>query len=223
MTLHVRLLTILLLLDLLLIGTSGLLRVAVIGGQISETPDILNIGRDWSAGEMLNYAKWSLMAVVFGLTWRATGLRLYLALAVFMLLVLADDALQLHERGSDLLMTALPTLRSDNGSVTEIVIWAMIGLLGLTAVVLSLGSVPPSERAKVQMVGLLFVPIIFFGVVVDAVHAMARDHGQILMLVEDGGEMLAISVLAAYVYATFRPWTSGEFGRFLETRGSSAT
>ncbi|WP_299647121.1 hypothetical protein, partial [uncultured Jannaschia sp.] len=162
---------------------------------------------DWSAGEMLNYAKWSLMAVVFVLTWRVTGLRLYMALAFFVLLVLADDALQLHERGSEILMTAFPALRADSGSGTEIVIWVMIGLLGLSAVGLSLGGAPRSELAKVRMAGVLFVPIIFFGVVVDAVHAMAEDYGQILLLVEDGGEMLAISVLAAYVYASFRPGT----------------
>ncbi|WP_299836539.1 hypothetical protein [uncultured Jannaschia sp.] len=134
MNVHVRLLAILLSFDILLIFTSGLLRVAVIGGYLAETPTFLNIGRDWSAGEMLNYAKWSLMAVVFVLTWRVTGLRLYMALAFFVLLVLADDALQLHERGSEILMTAFPALRADSGSGTEIVIWIMIGLLGLSAV-----------------------------------------------------------------------------------------
>ena len=148
---------------------------------------------------MLNYAKWSLMAVVFALTRRVTGLRLYMALAFFVLLVLAADALQLHERGSEILMTAFPALRADIGSGT--------GLLGLSAVGPSLGGAPRSELAKVRMAGVLSVPIIFFGVVVDAVHTMAEDYGQTLLLVEDGGEMLAISILAAYVCASFRPGT----------------
>ncbi|WP_299648437.1 hypothetical protein, partial [uncultured Jannaschia sp.] len=47
MNVHVRLLAILLSFDILLIFTSGLLRVAVIGGYLAETPTFLNIGRDW--------------------------------------------------------------------------------------------------------------------------------------------------------------------------------
>ena len=210
MAFHRRLLVVLLSFDILLILTSGVLRVATVGDFIPTTPAFLNIGNDWSAGEILNYLKWTLMIAVFLFAWHVTGLRLYAALAFFACLVLSDDALQLHERGSEMLMSVFPDLRRDNGSATEIVIWIMIGLLGVSAVWTGLRGAPNSELEKVRMVGLLFVPIIFFGVVVDAMHAVAESQGHhkaswILLLVEDGGEMLAISVLAAHVVASFRP------------------
>ncbi|WP_299814336.1 hypothetical protein [uncultured Jannaschia sp.] len=217
MKLHARLLAILLALDLFFIAVTGLCGVAVMKGYLSATPDFLNIGRDWSAGECLNYVKWAIMAVVLVVAWRRNGHRIHLSLAFFVLLVLADDSLQFHERGAELLVSTFPILRNQVGFLYEIVIWATMGVVGLTAVIIGLRDAPRSERDKVRVAAILFAAVVFFGMLVDVAHAFADPRSLVsglLLLLEDGGEMISISVLAAYVVAVFKPAQVGASARF---------
>lgn len=215
MTLHRRLLATLLCLDVLLIAVTGAFGLARVQGLVAETPEILHVGRDWSAGEMLNYVKWALMVGVLLLAWRRTGLRLHLGLAVFFLLVLADDSLQLHERGSAPLKetTLLPAQAK---FLYGILVWAVIGAIGVTAVAIGLRDAPRAERDKVRAGALLFAAVMVFGVLVDIAHGFAAPYSiasGLLTLLEDGGEMVTISILAAYVVAAYRPAPAGALGR----------
>jgi hypothetical protein len=199
-----------LLADVVLIGVHVLFGLAIAAGVTIPWPDFLHIGKDWSGGEILNYIKWFL--VIFALIWAYSERRspVLLGLAAFFAICLIDDSLQVHERGSLWLVEHTDMYAffgSDQGIMGELMVW---GLLGLVASVgLAIGWVrSDSDQRRLVVPALgLFAGILFCAVVIDVLHHKLTTPGGLTAglfgMLEDGGEMLFLTLLLAYVRGTF--------------------
>lgn len=191
--------------DMLLIGAH-----VVLGATQPRIPPAFNIAYDFSLGESFNYAKWS--AVVIALVAVATARRApgLLAVALAFVFILADDSLQLHERfGHALASGALgPELghafSQDAGELAAMACIGTVLLVPLGWTYLREGAAGRAEmRVLVGLIALLAV----FAAGVDQAHGLFRGlpYGiQIADLLEDGGEMLVGSLIAAHALALVR-------------------
>lgn len=169
-------------------------------------------GRDWlvtedsSYSEFFQYVK---IALLVGLLGRWFARLRDPVLGVWTLLfayVLADDALKVHERVGSYLAVRFgfpdfAKLRSqDYGEMLVIAsVGAFFGVLFWVFRSLS----PHRNRSAFGPLLLCLVALVFFGGVVDLAHVALRFKavGTYVGLVEDTGEMLAISVACGYVWA----------------------
>jgi hypothetical protein len=128
--------------------------------------------------------------------------------------LLLDDSLRIHERfGKSLAeflhFSPLAGLRARD--IGELLISAFFGslIMGL----LSLGYYDACRRLRRisrHLLGL-FIILVFFGVIFDAMHQMIgpsmRHMAEIFEVIEDGGEMVTISLLAWYVHRLTTGWS----------------
>ena len=160
----------------------------------------LGLSKDRSAAEIINYGIAFLAAALFLLSYFQNRAPILLFMACFMLFVWFDDSIGYHERVGRLLVAGfeLPAFGSLRAQDTgEILAWAVaaVPLFGL----LAFGCM---RRQKGDM------PILFLfmagaaalfvcGVLADLLNiAAGKQYKLILDIVEDGGEMLAITYLA---------------------------
>jgi len=119
---------------------------------------------------------------------------------------LADDALQIHERAGRLMdarLTFEPPFGLRIQDVGELAAFAIFGipLLALLVWTYYRGA---STFKRVSRDLLLLVGIFaFFVVIFDGVHAAletSRSVDRIMALIEDGGEMIVVSIITWYVF-----------------------
>ena len=165
----------------------------------------LSLESDGGLVEYVGYLHHLVLVVALLTVARLGGSRVWTAWAAVFALVLADDSARLHETLGDRFADALgfpaevAGLRADD--LGELVVWGLLAAVPLAwLVVLHRRSDRPTREASLR----LAVPVAvyaFFGVVVDQVHAMARDGAWagLLGTLEDGGELVALGVTVAHV------------------------
>lgn len=157
--------------------------------------------------ETYQYIKefWTAVGMAF-LFWR-TGVRSYVGWSIVFAFLLLDDAGQIHERVGAWLAHryALPSvlgLRPDDAG--ELLFAAMLGTFVVGLAGLSYWRGCEQSRRTSPNVLCLLVLFAVPGVFVDMLHVVAYLQGsllaQVLLVVEDGGEMLVMSALTAYVF-----------------------
>jgi hypothetical protein len=138
--------------------------------------------------------------------WR-THVLTYGCWAVVFAFLLIDDASQIHERVGQWLARSYEVsvpfgLRPDD--VGELLVAALAGasILALVAFASWRGG-EQAWRISRDLLRLV-VALGFFGVAMDVVHVLAYVHrsllAQVLLVIEDGGEMLVMSALTAYAF-----------------------
>ncbi len=123
--------------------------------------------------------------------------------AVIFLLLVVDDRMQIHERfGGQLAETlSLPdVLGFPAKHLGEVVAAGVLGLGVLAALVLSWSRSSDRARAGGIAIGLSFAVLAGFGVFIDILPNAAPRWNGMFAVVEDGGEVLAGSLI---VFATF--------------------
>lgn len=168
----------------------------------------LYIARDGSYAEWYGYAKAGFCALVLLRLFARNRSLTLLGWALTFAFVLADDALSLHETfGAALLANAsLPTVLGLPGRLyAEPLFWPLVGvpLFGL----LALGyRREPRARPLTRRLLLLFAALFFFAGALDTLHAAletdyaaARYAVFLTTLLEDGGELLVLSLMVAYL------------------------
>lgn len=173
------------------------------------------INHDGGYAEQFQYVKLGL--VFLGLGWLAIRQRsrIFFTWAGIFLYILLDDALELHERIGVQLGTAwqLPAISGLRGQdLGELLVFASVGIISLGALVWSYRT--ERHLATRQTSVYLFVLLLLFSVfggVVDMIHFAVSAIASPLWLqrsltiLEDGGEMVMISVIAAFVYRLVKP------------------
>lgn len=177
------------------------LTMTYLGNPEAET---FHLGIDRSYSEFFQYAKyvWAVMMLLLLSVQHRAGI--YAAWAVVCTYVLVDDAFMLHENVGRAVLAAFP-----QGGETAM----HMGELGfLAAVCVVLGAVvliahrrarPPHSAASSTLTAL-FAALVFFGIVVDAAHSFVAPGSALdapLTVLEDGGEMVVLSVVVAFVFA----------------------
>lgn len=195
--LAVVLLALLLALDALLIAADVLRH----GGVLSDPR--FAITRERSFGEMIQYAKFAILVVVLLTAPRRSGGSV--AWAVLFVALLVDDSLAVHERLGLRLADRLglpavgPLLPRDLG---ELVVFAGAAVVWLVPLATVLWRGDQASRALTIALLPPLALLAVFGAGGDLVHSLARGQSfrYVAGLVEDGGELVAVSVLVAVAY-----------------------
>jgi hypothetical protein len=157
----------------------------------------------WERGfpEMLQYAKYAAGAIImFRGAARGYGKTAVVWGMLFMLL-LCEDSLMIHERIGARIGTYLhlPSIRSmAPAQLGEIVVAAGEGGTLFIALVLTLRTASQASRRLTLALLVGVFALAGFGVIVDAINSMASRGTwirRVLGFVEDGGEMVAASLL----------------------------
>lgn len=207
----------LLLLDLVIIWLHIRYGLAVFSGK--QTP-FLKISVDGSLGELFGYAKFLLAACLCLAVSRRPGNAIFLALGAVLLVMLLDDTLRLHERLGDALehglgLSAALGLRGQDFG--ELLYGFAVGVPTVVFTVMAWQRTKTAYRQDAAItIGLIGV-FLFFAVVVDVVHSFVSSArpgwSAELGLIEDGGELLVLSLLVAFVFHVWNSrQTSSELG-----------
>lgn len=164
------------------------------------------IERDQGFPELYQYLKVFLAAALLYQLYLKRRSATYFAWFLTFLFVLLDDALQLHEAFGNFLLAnfSLPTIVGvDSFLYVEALLWSLIGLplLGLIGYDYLQTA---TTRTVTRRLAYLFVILFLFAGLADALHASGLgsnfSYGKgITTLLEDGGEMLAVSFMVTYI------------------------
>lgn len=170
--------------------------------------DLWLLEKDGGFPEIYQYVKtFVAAALLFGL-FKARRNATYLAWFLALCFVLLDDVLQLHETFGNFLLAnyQLPTIAGiDSYLYVEAILWAIIGL-PLMALLIYGYFRDVSTRMLSRRITYLFIVLFLFAGIADGLHAFIARFGSSLpyvkgltAILEDGGEMLALSLMTAYI------------------------
>jgi hypothetical protein len=169
-------------------------------------PHYFSLEADRGIAEAFQYVKQGAVVLAMLLCWwRRQSPTFFVWSGVFAILLI-DDSFSMHERlgewlGMTLGLPAWLGLRPQD--LGELLFAAVLGLAALAmigaAIVREHAAISPSIR-----LGLLLGALVVCGVVIDAIHVIAyfgrSSLAWMLAIAEDGGELLAMSSIAAYAY-----------------------
>lgn len=199
----------LLLVDLTLI----VVHVAVIGfargRELPESALWVRLDEDRSLAEIIEYLK--------GITAGVLLLRLSLAkspalipVALLPLYLVLDNALRIHELTA---MTLFPGRQNKGELAVSMGIGALMGVAALFAFIRA----NARERAAIVAVGVGIVAIGVMAAGVDVIHLFGKRYdfylGRVLGIAEDGGELIAQSLLLAICVAVWKHPPAGGAAR----------
>lgn len=163
----------------------------------------INISRDGSFSELVNYGICFFAAMMFFLAFLDHGCRSFIFLSVLSLFIWYDDAMSYHERVGKVIvekfeLSAFLGLRSQDTG--EFIAWAFAGMVLSGIFLWSLRRRCPGDFGILATVFAPFLMLVFFGVVVDFLHVLVPARLQWLAgavgTIEDGGEMLSVALIA---------------------------
>ena len=197
-------------LDFVIIAISTAIGYAYLKGIVPVWPDFLNIGRDWSAGEVFGYIKWIMLAFAFLTAYVREKAAIFLALFVVTLILLADDSLQIHETFGPFVVESIG-LQNVMGvkayTIGPMVVWGVLGVFVVSFTWMGWRTAPIALRRKLYPVFGFFLAIVFFAVGIDAIHELIdfpKVMKGVMGVFEDGGEMIVMTALLRYGWRTFR-------------------
>jgi hypothetical protein len=127
---------------------------------------------------------------------------LYAAWMLLFVYLLADDSLRIHERLGFTLMNLfeIPSVFGIEGQAYgELIISLLFGSLLLMAIGVAHLRAEPFEQVFSKNLFALFVGLAFFGVAVDILHQLMPSLDSRFSMIEDGGEMIAMSMILWFV------------------------
>lgn len=173
--------------------------------------DMFSIIYDRGLGEYFQYFKEIWIVVVFIIIFRDTRLKIYVGWSVLFFYVFLDDFFQIHEKGGEIFAQRFegisfgPFRAQDVG---ELLVLSVIGLLLLLILFVGFRSVSNIHRSRNMILGVLLVVLVGFGVILDVVSSVFNwyELKMVLHLVEDGGEMIVISIILWAVLIFSKDW-----------------
>jgi hypothetical protein len=153
------------------------------------------------------YTKQVWLSICLGLALLQTRRTAFFGWGLIFAFLLLDDILMIHERSGRLLagtlgFPALFGLRPQD--LGEVVMAAAIGIIAIALVVIVHRRGEAQSRQLSADLMFLLVALAVFGVFFDVLHTImffrAPALAQAFSLVEDGGEMLVVSLITAYVF-----------------------
>ncbi len=192
-------LALLLLTDVTFIG----IHLGTLGGLLPAHARF-RLNFDHGYAEAFQYVKELWIAVMLLVMAVARRSWLWLCWSVFFAYLLADDMLRVHETlgarvaGELTFESVLGVERHDLGELAVNVLAASVLLGGIAILHLRAG---PATRAVSGSLFLLVGVLVIFGVGFDQFQAFVPFGNRPRRVIEDGGEMLAMSAIAAFVFA----------------------
>ena len=180
----------------------------------SPTSYLLSIGRDMSFAEMFQYIKEYWIGLM--LLWLALKRRsfLFFGWSQLFIYLLFDDAFQFHEKGGDILARYFnlhQTLGIQAGEIGQLGIVLIVGVAFLAIIGISHYFSEQRLREISKRLAILLVALVFFGVFFDMIHTIYwnTEAANLLLLIEEGGEMVVMSLITWYVFKIDQESLSG--------------
>lgn len=189
---------------LVLLAADALFIAAHFAYLHGRTPSVLwHLGTDGGYAEFYMYAKTLCAASMLAFLWRRAREPVFGAWALFFAYVFCDDSLRIHERGGRLLAATagLPdAFGVEARNLGELAVFAVFGLFFLVLIpVAHLRSAAAARRSS-HVFAALFVALVVFGMGLDLVHTAELNEAikAMFSVVEDGGELVTLSVVCWY-------------------------
>jgi hypothetical protein len=161
----------------------------------------LRIDADQGLPEWYSYAKIVGIILLLGRMALTTRQLVYPVLVFLFVVVLVDDAVRIHEGLGKALVGILdlkPMLGVRARDVGEVITWAVMGAITMPIVFAGFAFSKRTHVANGLAMLLPFIALLFFAIGVDQAHQSWRNlffgAEVVLATLEDGGEMMAISV-----------------------------
>ena len=167
---------------------------------------LLSLEEEQGYGDVFQYVKWFWIVLLLVYVSIRRRSLLYVSWALVFAYLLCDDALSIHQTVGLRLASVFgltPRFGLRPQDFGELAVTAAAGtiLLGLVAWAYWRGS--QAFRSTSRDLLLLVLALVFFGVIVDMVHAAIRfgSTGYAIMgTIEDGGEMVVTSLMVWYAF-----------------------
>lgn len=194
------------LLVLLLIADFGfiLLNCAyyLVHGGMASNP-LFSIQKDGGYAEVFQYIKefW-IFVLLLMLAVKKSQVN-YLAWSVLFVYLLLDDSLQIHERFGSYLVGYFefqPMFQLRAQDFGELAVSMFFGFFIFTFIGVSYWFSDNIAKKTSKHLLILVISMVFFGVVVDMAHIAIPWGKSIWGLIEDGGEMMVMSIIFWYVF-----------------------
>ncbi len=198
--------------DALFIGFGALIYALRYFGMEADggVLDRFSIGRDRGFPEMFNYLKVSIIVAVLTATYLRSRVTPCLIIALCFAYVGLDDSLRIHEQLGAYLADslALPAIAGMSAeALGQVLGFAAVGSVITSAFVIGWLYTDATYRRLFLVFAILLCALSFFAVLVDALHQMARSHSRVISgllgLIEDGGEMLVITLSCWVAFGVF--------------------
>lgn len=184
-------------------------KMSVLSGTYHPLGDrLFNIEVDGSYGEYFEYVKIVICIVATSSCFLVTKRSIYSVMSVAYVWLLLDNSIGLHEGLGRRVAPLLPgtgALPLPGEALGELAVFASFALAGLGLFAVSWRHSVGKHRVAGAVFVLLMAALGVFAVGVDALHAVSERFRQIvtdtLGVVEDGGELLVLSVHCAFTLA----------------------
>jgi len=160
---------------------------------------------DGGYAEIFQYLKEYWIALILGFLALRKHSATYLGWSLLFFYLLLDDSLQLHENLGYRLSRKLNFLPSFNLRAEDFGELLVSGFVGLFFLIFIATAYRYSDRLSREISRSLikmFFALAVFGIVVDMMHVAINSPtlDPILILLEDGGELIVMSVIASFVF-----------------------
>jgi len=162
--------------------------------------DIYSIDTDGGYAEMFQYIKefW-IVIILFIFAIRRKHI-IYFAWSSLFIYFLLDDSLRIHESFGIYLAKYFefqPMFQLRAQDFGELIVSILFGFLLFTFIGVSYLLSDNVAKRISKHIFILVISLVFFGVIVDMLHPIIPRGGS---LIEDGGEMLVMSIIVWYVF-----------------------
>ena len=168
--------------------------------------DLFKIHRDRGYPEIYQYIKFFwVIVLLFNLSLKNRSLH-YIPWVLLFTYLLVDDSIHIHEEGGSFIkqfFNFTPPFGLRLQDYGELVITATAGILLFLPLVWAYRKGSQIFRKISLDIGLLVLVLVFFGVVIDMMHQAIHLGNSVYFIigfVEDGGEMLAVSLILWYIF-----------------------
>jgi len=194
--------------DLLFIATElAVLASDGLAGTSVPGENLLSLRADWGIPEIWRYLKTIVVVVLFTRAYLRHSELVFGSWAFVFLLIVLDDALLIHERLGDLVGSWLSVGSGDieAGEVGGLLIWSGLGLLALSVLVYGHQRSGDLARQVSRVFGWILGLLLFFAIGFDTLLALlsaVSGFATGAQIVEDGGELLVLSLALIATFAT---------------------
>lgn len=172
------------------------------------TNPAFSLETDRGFAEVFQYIKEYWIAVILGILAVRTGVFLYGSWSLLFVYLLLDDAGEIHEKlgavvTNQLVIPGMFNLRGQDFG--ELVVISTVVLIFLTLITITYRLADSTSRKVSKHLIMMMFALAFCGIILDLFHIAASSPSldPILMLLEDGGELVIMSFIAGYVISLF--------------------
>jgi len=188
---------------LLLLADFAFLLAHVIYTMDLLSNDIYSIDSDGGYAEMFQYIKeYWIVIILFVIAIRRKHI-IYFAWSSLFMYFLLDDSLKIHESFGIYLAKYFefqPLFRLRAQDFGELSVSILFGIILFTFIGVSLLFSDNIAKRISKHLFLLVIAVAFFGVIIDMLHSIIPWGESLFGFIEDGGEMLVMSIIVWYVF-----------------------